>query len=706
MNNSQHGGTNKDDIDTYETKYNIPEYNNPMSTNAEKEIYNAKHKKHSVAEKPPTVSFQYYQPQNPKKLNNKGEQYPHPGVFAPSFVPNPFDPRMYAYYMQYMSQNPQPVAPIYNDVNININGISGSHIKAAAIFEDYLPIKNVQSSFRTVEERRNIYEAIRSNLFNNGDGNNMPIENNTHNLLSYLKFMDLNPYNASVYTNNPYKGLAFGFLLFRSCYPLKHRAQNSSTICAPNSTGINVRIYRLTEGSFQVHKHDIARIHDYDEWRDVSFYNFVKEHIIKTKISPNFPFLYGYYITYNSNINFDELQKIQRVTTNQQAVPQRIPPHLVARGVPQPAQPRIQQIPLPTTLHVPTTRTFRISRHVGIPTISAPNQAQPIVQTRTIDLNKYTGKVLVCLTEACNYNILGWAKKVYKKIGNISSMTNTGYHPKHVWLSVLFQMMTALYVLQLKSVIINNFKIDRNVFIKDINPGGNVTNFWKYRIDGIDYYIPNYGYLVIIDSNFKDFEYPYSDTYPNQDPHTIEGYIIENCRLLQDECNNRVFEMFKHAVDPSNFGSNFVNDNGIKPPEEVIQLLSAIYNYATSNHTNNIGIIIRKFMTMFINNRVGTPLNDKELNNIKRGAIRDFRKGQIVVALDGVEKFVVLVNQANGTSTIITRDKLDLETANFIEKNVPTVTLHEYSITTPIIQRYKHDSEFNDEKLLETYIIE
>ena len=47
-----------------------------------------------------------------------------------------------------------------------------------------------------------------------------------------------------------------------------------------------------------------------------------------------------------------------------------------------------------------------------------------------------------------------------------------------------------------------NFSLEDNIFVKDIYSNTEVLGYWKYIVDGISYYIPNYGYILLIDSNF------------------------------------------------------------------------------------------------------------------------------------------------------------------------------------------------------------
>jgi hypothetical protein len=647
-----------------------------MIPNEQKRIYQQNMKPEKGPD--PVLNLQLYQPPRPKQ-NAVQSQYPNPAVFYPNYVPNPFNPTEYA---NYMHQQYGIMQPVYKEYNINIGGVEGSHVKTAMLFEDALPVKNVAGTFQSIGERMTMYEYIRSVMFPAGDGHDIPIDSESKNILSHLKFMDMNPYNASRFSRNPYKGLPFGLLLFRSCYPIRHDAKNASAICANNSTGINVRIYRMTEGAYLINKQNQTTITDYDEWRDITFYNFCKEQILKKKMCPNFPTMYGYNITLNSGIHFDEMKLIQE-------------PNRQDRG------------------------TLTVGSMLGSKPVTQNKLANPMNSVNKVivmenpmndpkNLNKYFGKALVCLTEASNYNLLGWAKMEYRADGNIKRMINTGYHTKNVWESVLFQMFAALYCMQLKGVVINNFKIDRNVFIKDISIGGNVTTHWKYIIDGIEYYVPNHGYLVLIDTNFRDFDQSVEGKETDQTRmRKLDGKCFGNaCRMDDMQLMDQTFEMFRTAVDQNVFGQDFVNDGGVKPPEDVMRLLGLIRLEADQRPTLTIGYYIRKYMTMFLNNRVGTLLTNDEKLLVRVGAVKEFRKGQIVsyADIDGYLRCVIHVETKNNEiSRIITKDSIDPHKANIIEKDVPITSLGEFSVVDSIKQTFKHDANLSEEALLETY---
>lgn len=60
--------------------------------------------------------------------------------------------------------------------------------------------------------------------------------------------------------------------------------------------------------------------------------------------------------------------------------------------------------------------------------------------------------------------------------------------------SALFQIMAGLHALQRYGQIMNFDVKKENVLYYDVKPGG----YWKYRIYGTDYYVPNYGKMFIL----------------------------------------------------------------------------------------------------------------------------------------------------------------------------------------------------------------
>jgi hypothetical protein len=727
------------DSSKYGARYEIPEYrgvkNDPMIPKAQKKIFaqnNADKPPYVPKANDPVLNLQLYQ-QKPPPPKPKPDAYPNPAVFYPNYVPNPFNPIEYANFMRHTQfgnshgSGSSFGGPIFKEYNINIGGVSGSHVKTSMIFEDSLPLKDVRGSYATLGERKTMYEFIRAIMFSKGDGEDLPIDDSNYNLLSHLKFMDMNPYNPSRTSNNPYRSLPYGYLIFRSCYPIRHNERDATTMCANNSTGINVRIYRMTEGAYKVNKAG-QNAEDHDVWRDMAFYDYVKDQIVKKKICPNFMIMYGYNITLDSKIDFESINSIDRHKSAKADYNEQ--KRKTSAFYPNPMNFNAQMVRADQLAHnrenankmkgiVKQTVPSNLSRYplagkVGDPNIdpninpnfvSIDNTPQGAVRNAMMsqqakkqlenELTTYRGKALVCLTEAANYSLIGWARKSYRTKGYVSTMNNYGVHPEHVWKSVLFQLMAALYTMQIKGILIRDFKLNRNVFIKDIESHNKSTTYWKYKIDGIEYYVPNYGYLVLIDTNYRDFDKDFdcnTETDPNRS-RKIDGWMVKT-KLTPAEIMRDIFEAFKSSIDPDNFDQDFVADDGIKPPEEIMSLLSSIKNDADAGTDVVISNYIRKHMVSFLHNRVGTLLTVDESQNIMRGAVKEFRNGELVVMVDtnGKERYVIHVGTDNDISRIITKDRLD-ENANIIEKDVPASSLIKYSTVSSDAPKQSFDTD-------------
>ncbi|GAH15082.1 unnamed protein product, partial [marine sediment metagenome] len=127
-------------------------------------------------------------------------------------------------------------------------------------------------------------------------------------------------------------------------------------------------------------------------------------------------------------------------------------------------------------------------------------------------------------------------------------------------------------------------------------------------------YIPNYGYLVLIDSNYKNIkkqDYTLGQKSNSDKKYKIYSNIYGQCDGKEWDESDLIrmsFKGFKNTINPNEFSNSFTNVGGTKPPEDIMDLLSKIYNDATSgSKTNhNIEYYIYTYMRMFLNNRVGT----------------------------------------------------------------------------------------------------
>jgi hypothetical protein len=552
----------------------------------------------------PILNVQYYQPKkNPSKLVPT-----LPSSFMPVITPGP--------YPDFRVTTSLP--PIIKNYNISMDGPSGDHIAMSRIYEDALPLSKIKDTFSTINDRLTIHSHIRNSLFGNRDGTDTTIDGSGESsILHYLKFDSMNPYYYEPKGNNPYKYLPHGFTMYRSCYPIIKDA-SGFTSCAKDSINVNVKCYMLTESSYNnfVEKENLTT---HDEWREIAFYEYVREMIIKKKVSPNFVFMYGYFISLNSKIGYAEMDKIKGV-------------------------------------HFP-------------------------------DTDNYKGKSIVSLSESPTYRLSDWASKLTTSVGTITKTITTGVHLENEWFSVLFQLLTAIYVMQIYGIKFNNFSLEHNVFIKDISKENNMTTYWKYKINGIDYYIPNDGFVLLIDSNFRDLDYTSTTVLKTDKTESkINGSFLKHANFEDD-----MTDMLKHALQFDIFKN---------APDNFMKVVGIMRENIKEK---NISWYIQKYMTRFMNNRIGTFLKTDEISNIKQNESKDFHTGEIVVhkSGNGQLKFAMFLNStANGHVNILT------ELNQNSEKSVPAYSIVKYSLAESIVQTFKpNEAKMNEDDLLETYII-
>ena len=669
-------------------------------------------------EQKPIIDFKYYPPPTqpkPAGMFKKPDATNFISTYGTApYLPGPMD---YVFRQQLAGQQLNQIAgivpPIIN-YQINTAGPTDLNEHVYMIYEDYLPTKsNMESTYQTIGERMNLQNFIRSTIFNNTDGNNISLDGSgTNSILSHIKFDELNPYNKHRYTNNPFTELPDNFLIYRSCYPIRKSQQGRDIVCAKDATAVNIRLYKMLEGSYAINRNGNKNFADYDEWRDLAFYEYVREEIIRNKMCPNFTIIYGYFISEKSKINYSQINQMKNGTFDKKE-----PDTILVDSNLQPIMNKVLQPMDDITIQnlnkqLMNTNTNTSTNTNNIIPINYPMLNQNVSQKAVYSIpnpNAYLGKSLVIITESPTYNLLSWASNLYLQEGNIRKMINRGAHNKDEWMNIIFQLIVALYAMQKTGIYINNFSLRQNVFIKDLSLKGQVTNFWKYTIDGIEYYLPNLGYLLVIDSNFADKK----DN--NQKPALLqsssspkpEGKIGGKCLGSYDKTpdnvlKEKVFTIFKKSLDPDNFSNDFLQMGGCKPPGEIITLLSKIKIESNVDKNNDILPYFIKYMKIYTHNRIGTSPKESEIPNIRKDNI-DIKKGSILFLETGTNtyKIVLASSGINNGNVDIFKSREDTTS-----ESVTSASLFGYPQTERIQQTFKpNEASMNEEDLLETYIL-
>jgi hypothetical protein len=734
----------------------------------------------------PTIDFKYYEKGKGRKQQPHLEQSSYYPVLNYNGLNTPYP---------FINTQLPFAPPIIKNIVVGDVGPTGDHGILKSIFEDVLPTKNALGTFMTLDERLKLFTFIRAVMFANVDGQDVEYSKGISNLYNRLKVSSINPYVSRKYSQNPYYGLPDGYMIYNSCYPIR-KDESGMTSCAKDSISLNIRlyfihnkIYKLFIGEseykntrpFHTEKEllllgrddeikerkrrddaeaklkrdfDDARAANrplleapliprlanikvpdpesdvlrYDEFRDVVFYEHIRENILKKKRSPNFLNLYGYSFSGHLKIDFKGASSLNRLSEMQRYNLERIDTDF--RKIPRKKFEEIKEK----------------SNQMGIELKKYFNDIFGGVYETGKSRND---KVLIVLTEAPTQRLTSWASIDYQDEQNVIKMINTGTHTVIEWKVVFFEILYALYNLVQDEIVIRDFSLEDNIFVKDISKVGSRQNYWKYTVNGFDFYIPNLGFVVVIDSNFRSINYDDYDTIvtmikdnesgkkkkKSSNPFTpidfykdiseppkinkldgkpfhSSGYDIFTYKYnpFNDAKNavkpgaeltkiNKDFDdiaikrgeyldMFLKVFESTSLGKDFLNNNGVEPPEDILEMKGVIYNYfryLTDKENDNDfnrqikyygskDLLLRAIREMmlycggeFLNNRIGTPVTnaDQIVPEVFNGNDLNSSIGNIFLYQDPLEpqvyKFTILSENKKETS-----DDLDIAFDNLL----------------------------------------
>jgi len=675
----------------------------------------------------------------------------YPSTTVP--VPNPFTSPIASTYMVPWNFNEFNV-PIVKKYNISIQGADGELTSTGEIFEDILPPTQVtHNRMTTLGERQILYSYIRSILVKKGDGEQIGFSDSKKsrpeiiNLLSYMKMLEINPYHFSRLTNNPYRTMPDNFVMFRSCYPIRLYKTANFLMCAKDSVGANVRIYGMNLYDELANRlnHGAIKKKFSDVWREIMWYQYIREEILKKKLCPHFPFMYSYYITSNSGLDFGKLKTLKQsyvdknfeYENSNQILKNNMFSDTISsmitsdktHGLVLTKDKMADYLATNTSKSaidkIETQHKFEYSDDKKVVIFDLSNSKVEI------DIKARSSKCLVALTEAPNQNIINWSTRAYViDEGPIRKQLNTGIHNELTWMSVVFQILVAFHVMDLKRIAIKEMSWSRNIFIKDLD-SDNSIGYWKYKIGGFDYYVPNMGSLVLIDSCFDDLKDGVgfdavtsganikfklnADIFGDSEP-TIK-YAGMDLHVTENDIDKVMIDNFKRLFSSNVFSVEFSNYGGIKPPQSIINLLSAIGDANYKDHKGNgkpddlLDVILDNFKE-FLHNKVGKVITETEKPQLYPGGtnVDQCKRGELVGINFNYESLsyywgIYIGTSGDGDHRVLTiktntsNDTRDLDIVNVPEGEIARVH-------GTIDQSFKPDHKLaSEEELLETYII-
>jgi hypothetical protein len=666
------------------SKRNIP--NTPYITNTAAEVFRKRKAEMPppppLEERTPNLKLEYFSEEKPAVPKRVDINASNP-LYIFNGTPPGFDPAIKHLYQptKAHSYGPNVNIPVQQVYNIKIPGPTGAHAEISSIIENIMPGREANFTMNTLGERMQLYDYIRQILVYQGDGEDISVDSTGHrNLMSYIKLLELNPHYSHPYKKNPYRGLPLGLIIYRSCFPIRYNERSNDTMCARDSTGLNIRLYALNiaENFSYIYRQPIFR--SYDVWRELMFYEYVRECILKRKQSPNFPMLYCFFLCKNRNVDFFSLK---RASLTQRDIMTK--EYHAFKGLHMDEHGKMKKM-WPDKEHNKELYYF-------------PDEVYP-------ELQKFCGTTLICVTESPNHNMVQWASRQYSSDGIVQKMISHGYHTDDVWFSIIFQLVSALYVMQLHDIYIRDMSMEDNVYVKDLKTSGPTNGYWKYVVQGVNFYVPNYGYLVMIDSNYKDIM-PETRALTNKRINKINSRNIypDEKHLTSVDFKELIFQNYRNIINTNNFTAEHTQNGMFRPSDKITDLISNMMK----DDEKNLGVVMVKYFKPLMNNRIGTFLrSESELPYTRKMSVAagKLRPGDMaVLKIDTSEYKWIVIDGISGQDVTYTT-KTDPETSNFITKTTNIGNIRTYSPSEPIEQEPGKNIVFSKDQLLETYLLD
>ena len=769
------------------------EYNAPNISHDQKEVYNKTKREKPIEKGPAILAEQKIYDVAQKK--QKPELRP---IYPPAYIPvgNPYYPLLNPEYAYGYKPNRIPVQKIYN---VSLSNPAGDHSGLARVFEDSLPGGPHGLSYNSIQERLALITFIKHSIGGtNGDRFAITPNTDANSLLSWIKLLEINPYTAN---NNPYTDMSDRMLLYYAAYPIRYNTNTTLTLGKP-STGVNVRIYEMGQSELNAAStsHNITA-YDFNLFRELKYYEYIKQKILKLKISPNFINIILYKLDLTSNINYEKLRQIkygQNYLKNSTMKVKTILPKPINNSIDNVEvfkfikklivlldSIKIVKVHLQLQLNPQLTLINKLNaaqtviehclhnnnsiKSTNDPIVMQPLRilynvcpqlnnrvneldykdnleiikqlldhiingtaiAIPILINMLLDESKAS---LVALTEAPTNNIIIWGQPEYTKFGSVNKMTRTGIHKKEIWRSVIFQLIYSIAVLQQEGIYFKNFSLKNNVFIKDVVYTPNNLGHWRYKIKNLEFFIPNHGYLVMIDTNYVNLadnnEYKiiskiFGKDYIGKDDNGNKiGY--GNGTVYDENNVNEYFrkmwnKTFKKIMAPDNFKNQFSKPTEPSTiPQEIYHLLTNIKQSIADQELNrstewNIKDVLEDvFISYYLHPRVGTALRQSEYKLLSEIERPKFYEGELVVYNPRwrtyIWSIIHKINLRTRDCNIITINNANDE---IVRKNVRKNALFTYpkhemvaSVRDLLEQSIKKDStnlKLDDEHLIEIY---
>ena len=242
-------------------------------------------------------------------------------------------------------------------------------------------------------------------------------------------------------------------------------------------------------------------------------------------------------------------------------------------------------------------------------------------------LRNVTDKIcLLVLSEYNKYDFRTWLINLSKKANSVSELEN-------IWYNIIFQIVSVLYLLYKLYRLVHLDLHWGNLLVQTHSKGG----YWTYRINGINYYVPNLGFTI----KLWDFGKSRSKHIFNQDSSININDTVDIIR-------------FSNIYNWINKYDKIINKSVI--PNSIIEL----FQLFKKDENLSLNKLIYTYMRRFMHNKIGQNLNEVDKKNIQKvDYAENFVRGEIIsyrnkyALVQDIFKFkIYIINNISNNSDI------------------------------------------------------
>jgi hypothetical protein len=151
------------------------------------------------------------------------------------------------------------------------------------------------------------------------------------------------------------------------------------------------------------------------------------------------------------------------------------------------------------------------------------------------------------------------------------------------WFNALFQIFAGIYALQKYFNLIHADLHDENVLVQKIPEGG----YWKYRIDGVNYHVPNLGFRFFI----ADFGYSWIPTHLTLDWYhnqTLKKFKKGERYFFDIKKLTNILKLNRHAPKDVKEYFKTIRNYYIKSQIHLSEIINTVYGNSYNDSTNQI----------------------------------------------------------------------------------------------------------------------